>query len=96
MDMGLSIGFFVLFAVFGSLDYSTLFSLAPFINETTITLISLLIFMGAMAKSAQLGLHSWLPGSMEARLTIKIKFILHTIILYDWFYHYYVYYTYNL
>jgi len=65
-DMGLSIGFFVLFAVFGSLDYSTIFSLVPFINETAITIISLLIFMGAMAKSAQLGLHSWLPGSMEA------------------------------
>ena len=65
-DMGLSIGLFTLFGLFGSLDYSTLFSLAPFMNETAITLISLLIFMGAMAKSAQLGLHSWLPGSMEA------------------------------
>ena len=65
-DMGLSIGFFALFAMFGSLDYSTVFSLAPFMNETAITVISLLIFMGAMAKSAQLGLHSWLPGSMEA------------------------------
>lgn len=65
-DMGLSIGFFALFAVFGTLDYSTIFTLAPYINETAITVISLLIFMGAMAKSAQLGLHSWLPGSMEA------------------------------
>nr|YP_009693728.1 NADH dehydrogenase subunit 5 [Inonotus obliquus]BBN21254.1 NADH dehydrogenase subunit 5 [Inonotus obliquus] len=65
-DMGLSIGFFALFAMFGSLDYSTIFSLAPFVNETAITIISLLLFMGAMAKSAQLGLHSWLPGSMEA------------------------------
>nr|YP_009690386.1 NADH dehydrogenase subunit 5 [Coniferiporia sulphurascens]QEG57166.1 NADH dehydrogenase subunit 5 [Coniferiporia sulphurascens] len=65
-DMGLSIGFFALFAMFGSLDYSTIFSLAPLMNETAITVISLLIFMGAMAKSAQLGLHSWLPGSMEA------------------------------
>ena len=65
-DMGLSIGFFALFAIFGSLDYSTVFSLSPFISETAITIIGLLIFMGAMAKSAQLGLHSWLPGSMEA------------------------------
>jgi NADH-ubiquinone oxidoreductase chain 5 len=65
-DMGLSIGFFALFALFGSLDYATVFSLAPLMNETAITIISLLIFMGAMAKSAQLGLHSWLPGSMEA------------------------------
>jgi NADH-ubiquinone oxidoreductase chain 5 len=65
-DMGLSIGFFALFAMFGSLDYSIIFSIVPLMNETAITIISLLIFMGAMAKSAQLGLHSWLPGSMEA------------------------------
>jgi len=65
-DMGLSIGFFALFALFGSVDYSTIFSLAPYMNETAITVISLLILMGAMAKSAQIPLHSWLPGSMEA------------------------------
>src|SRR5271154_3220653 len=65
-DMGLSIGFFALFALFGSLDYTTIFSLAPFLNETAITIISLLLLMGAMAKSAQIPLHSWLPGSMEA------------------------------
>jgi len=64
-DMGLSIGFFAIFAMFGSLDYSTVFSLAPFMNETAITIISLLLLMGAMAKSAQIPLHSWLPGSME-------------------------------
>jgi len=65
-DMGLSIGFFAMFAVFGTLDYSTVFSLAPYINETAITIIALLVFTGAMAKSAQIPLHSWLPGSMEA------------------------------
>jgi NADH-ubiquinone oxidoreductase chain 5 len=65
-DMGLSIGFFAIFALFGSVDYSTIFSLVPFMNETAITIISLLILMGAMAKSAQIPLHSWLPGSMEA------------------------------
>jgi hypothetical protein len=64
-DMGLSIGFFAIFALFGSLDYATVFSLAPFMNETAITIIGLLIFTGAMAKSAQIPLHSWLPGSME-------------------------------
>lgn len=66
MDMGLSIGFFAIFALFGSFDYSVIFTLSPYMNETAISIISLLIFMGAMAKSAQLGLHSWLPGSMEA------------------------------
>jgi NADH-ubiquinone oxidoreductase chain 5 len=65
-DFGLSIAFFAIFALFGSLNYATVFSLAPYMNGTAITIISLLIFIGAMAKSAQLGLHSWLPGSMEA------------------------------
>ena len=74
--MGLSIGFFAIFAMFGSLDYSTIFSIAPFMNETAITIISLLLFMGAMAKSAQLGLHSWLPGSMEARVKLIILLLL--------------------
>jgi NADH-ubiquinone oxidoreductase chain 5 len=64
-DMGLSIGFFAIFALFGSLDFSTVFSLVPLINETGITIIGLLLLMGAMAKSAQIPLHSWLPGSME-------------------------------
>ena len=66
-DMGLSIGFFAMFAMFGSLDFSTVFTLVPFMSwsETAITIISLLLLMGAMAKSAQIPLHSWLPGSME-------------------------------
>jgi len=64
-DMGLSIGFFAIVAMFGSLDFSIVFSLVPFMNETAITIISLLLLMGAMAKSAQIPLHSWLPGSME-------------------------------
>lgn len=64
-DMGLSIGFFAIFALFGSLDFSTVFSIVPLMNETGITIIGLLLLMGAMAKSAQIPLHSWLPGSME-------------------------------
>jgi NADH-ubiquinone oxidoreductase chain 5 len=65
-DFGLSIAFFAIFAVFGSLNYDTVYSLAPFINETAITIIALLLFTGAAAKSAQIPLMSWLPGSMEA------------------------------
>lgn len=64
-DMGLSIGYFALFALFGSLDYATIFSIVPFMNEIAITIIGLLLLTGAMAKSAQIPLHSWLPGSME-------------------------------
>jgi NADH-ubiquinone oxidoreductase chain 5 len=65
-DMLMSIGFFAIFSIFGSLNYSEIFSLVPFINETTITLISLFLLGGALAKSANIPLHSWLPGSMEA------------------------------
>ena len=68
-DMGLSIGFFACFALFGSLDYATVFSLAPFMNNTAVTIIGLLLLSGAMAKSSQIPLHSWLPGSMEGLLT---------------------------
>jgi len=64
-DMGLSIGYFSLFALFGSLDYATIFSIVPFMNETALTFIGILLLTGAMAKSAQIPLHSWLPGSME-------------------------------
>lgn len=65
-DMIMSIGFFLIFAIFGSLNYSTIFSLVPYMNEISITIISLLLLGGALAKSANIPLHSWLPGSMEA------------------------------
>lgn len=64
-DMGVSIGFFAMLSLFGSLNYSTLFNITPFVNETSITIISLLIFTGTMAKSAQLPLVTWLSNSME-------------------------------
>ena len=64
-DMFLSVGFFAIFWVFGNVDYATVFSVAPFINETAITIIGLLLLLGAMAKSANLGLHTWLPDAME-------------------------------
>ena len=70
MDMGLSIGFFAIFALFGSIDYATVFSLASFMNETAITVIGLLLLTGAMAKSANIPLHSWLPGSMEGLIGV--------------------------
>ena len=63
-DMGLSIGFFAIFALFGSIDYATVFSLGSIMNETAITIIGILLLTGAMAKSAQIPLHSWLPCSM--------------------------------
>jgi NADH:ubiquinone oxidoreductase subunit 5 (subunit L)/multisubunit Na+/H+ antiporter MnhA subunit len=43
-------------------------------NETAITIIGLLLLTGAMAKSAQIPLHSWLPGSMEGLNGLKQLF----------------------
>jgi NADH:ubiquinone oxidoreductase subunit 5 (subunit L)/multisubunit Na+/H+ antiporter MnhA subunit len=54
-DFFLTIGFFALFFTFGTLDYATIFSLAPYINTNVITFITLLLLLGAAAKSAQLG-----------------------------------------
>jgi formate hydrogenlyase subunit 3/multisubunit Na+/H+ antiporter MnhD subunit len=67
LDMLMSIGFFAIFSIFGSLNYSEVFSLVPYLNEVAITIIALLLLGGALAKSANIPLHSWLPGSMEAR-----------------------------
>nr|YP_009317641.1 NADH dehydrogenase subunit 5 [Pterocladiella musciformis]AOX49093.1 NADH dehydrogenase subunit 5 [Pterocladiella musciformis] len=74
-DFGLSIGIFALFYIFNSVDYLTIFSLTPFfqnyclsflgIDINTLTFIGVLLFIGAVGKSAQLGLHTWLPDAME-------------------------------
>ena len=63
-DMTLTISFFVMFFVFGNLDFATVFNLAPIINENAITIIGILLLIGAMGKSAQIGLHTWLPTAM--------------------------------
>lgn len=63
-DMSLTISFFVIFFICGNLDYSTVFNLAPFMNESALTLAGLLLLFGSMGKSAQIGLHTWLPTAM--------------------------------
>jgi NADH-ubiquinone oxidoreductase chain 5 len=64
-DCFLTIGMFAILWSFGNIDYSTVFSLAPFVNENIVTIIGICLLIGAMAKSSQVGLHVWLPMAME-------------------------------
>lgn len=64
-DCFLTIGMFILLWSFGNIDYSTVFSLAPYVSENIITIVGICLLIGAMAKSSQVGLHVWLPMAME-------------------------------
>ena len=64
-DCFLTIGMFSILWSFGNIDYSTIFSLSPFLNKDIITIIGICLLIGAMAKSSQIGLHVWLPMAME-------------------------------
>jgi len=64
-DCLLTLGMLTILWSLGNLDYASTFSLIPYINETTISIIGLCLLIGAMAKSSQLGLHVWLPMAME-------------------------------
>ena len=65
-DCFLTIGMFALLWSFGNIDYATVFSLAPFINENIVTIIGICLLIGAMAKSSQVGLHVWLPMAITS------------------------------
>jgi LAGLIDADG DNA endonuclease family protein/proton-conducting membrane transporter len=73
-DWGFSIGLWAIFWAFGNLDFTTVFSLAPFMNEELITVISICLLIAAMGKSAQIGLHTWLPDAMEGWFWALLKF----------------------
>ena len=64
-DCFLTIGMFAILWSFGNIDYSTVFSLAPYVSENIVTIIGICLLIGAMAKSSQVGLHVWLPMAME-------------------------------
>jgi NADH-quinone oxidoreductase subunit L len=70
-DFGLMLAIFLIFKTFGTLQYSPIFAGPPHPSPlhqpdpNTITVIALLLFVAAAAKSAQLPLHVWLPDAME-------------------------------
>ncbi len=64
-DFGFTIGILFIFTHFGSLEYSKVFSSLGSASNSTVTLIALLLFTGAIGKSAQIPLFIWLPDAME-------------------------------
>ena len=52
-----------------NIDYATVFSLAPFMNENLVTIIGICLLIGAMAKSSQIGLHVWLPMAINYNMS---------------------------
>jgi NADH-quinone oxidoreductase subunit L len=69
-DFGFLLGIGLVLAAFGSLDYARVFEQAPTL-AAPMTLICILLFVGAMGKSAQFPLHVWLPDSMEGPTPIS-------------------------
>lgn len=64
-DLGFLIGMSLLFWQVGSFDYDVIFSSLGWLDPSFITLVAILIFIGAMGKSGQFPLHTWLPDAME-------------------------------
>lgn len=64
-DLGFTLGIILIFITFGTLAYDTVFAAAGGAPAVAVTAIAILLFVGAIGKSAQIPLYVWLPDAME-------------------------------
>ena len=94
-DFGLAIGIFLIFFYFGTINFNEVFQTVPDFAEkkflflgvesSLITLICIFLFIGAMGKSAQFLLHTWLPDAMEGPTPVSALIHAATILLQEYF-----------
>src|SRR5438045_640898 len=95
-DVGMILGTFVLFMTFHGATYASVFKALPRIDNGTVELAAFFLLVGAVAKSAQLPLHTWLPDAMEGptpvsalihaatMVTAGVYLVARMHLLYDW------------